>query len=310
MAEVPDFLSSETLIDEEIAQILQSLDHRHSLLRTTLLSHRILRSRLTSAQTKPSSRHHRADSLAAALRTVDAQLRLNTSKTYRACAGATCFAARDPDPAAVDSGRVLGVRIDVLPHGKGKTYVMLLHRPQPNKAPEAWRVHRHTLPPAVGLEALLARYLPFPHGVEGAREEPQKEGRVKRQDLVGLVRAIRRAVMGWRRRVDAIEALKEEVLVGDEERRGRTTGSGASCVKRVWMPDEEGREAKIEWKGGLIASLRIRSDGVVEKCTVRDANGAERTAGSRLLMGTEETSVASLGDRIRELPGCLDGKQY
>lgn len=163
---------------------------------------------------------------------------------------------------------------------------MLLHRPYPALT-QAWRVHRHTVPAAaVRLDELVGRYLPFPKVDE--RTGVVKEGGGKGQDLVGLVREVRRKVVGWRRRVGAVEGLKGEY-------------EGDRGVKEILVPDVEGREVRIEWTDGRVALLRIAEDGVVEGCTVRDADGAEDRAAQRALMDMRGCNVAAIGGRIREL---------
>ncbi len=46
------------------------------------------------------------------------QAKHNALQLHRMCAGVTTFRVRDPDPAAVDGGRVFGVRIEVFGGGE------------------------------------------------------------------------------------------------------------------------------------------------------------------------------------------------
>ncbi|KAL9084702.1 MAG: hypothetical protein Q9165_007950 [Trypethelium subeluteriae] len=288
----------------QVAQV-EHLRQRHSLLRTTILSHPQTHHRLHHPKQTLPTHYPTRNSLTRASTLLTSQTHINTTNTHRLCAGATLFTARDPDPHAVDAGRILGVRIDVLLGGRVSVpYTLLLHRPHPALTP-ALRVHKHTVPPAVGLDALLERWLPFPR--VDVRAGTVKEGG-RGQDLVGLVRALRRRIVGWRRRVEAVEGLRGELGLrgGEGVGEGKERREGEGEVEGIAAVDAEGREARVEWKGGLVALMKVGVDGVVEACTVRDADGVESKVGQRLLMAGQDCTVASLGERIRDLPRRLE----
>ena len=281
-----------------MVSIVQMLRQRRSLLSTTLLSHRKTRRRLDTAKryTPADCAHDVTQYLAC----IDDQYRINTENTYRVCAGATLFEVRDPDPYAIDKGRVLGLRLDVLVDGQPSRapFTLLLHRPYPDLT-SAVRVYKHTIPTAAAaLDALIAQYLPFPAVDVRARtvKEPRK------QDLIGLVRELRRALVAWQRRMKAIEELQREFAL-DKKDGGRSVAKDA--ILKIHSLDAEGREVHIEWTG-FAAVLRIANDGVVEGCNIRDADGLEEKSGQRLFMAGQGRTIASIGDWIRDFLGPLE----
>ncbi|KAF2229060.1 hypothetical protein EV356DRAFT_23671 [Viridothelium virens] len=196
MQEAPAATEPIERVQDQVARLESQLEHlrqRHSLLRTTILSNQQTHRRIQHAKLTLPTSPSTPDPLTRASTLLTEQTHLNTTNIYRLCAGATLFTASDPDPHALDAGRILGVRIDVLLNGQiSVPYTLLLHRPYPDLTP-ALRVHKHTVPAAVGLDRLLQRWLPFPR--VDVRAGTVKEGR--KQDLVGVRwRELRR----WMRR--------------------------------------------------------------------------------------------------------------
>ncbi|KAH8882689.1 hypothetical protein GQ53DRAFT_811959 [Thozetella sp. PMI_491] len=119
----------------------------------------------------------------ALLAAVDTTSIVLEENAYRMLAGITAFSVRDPDPYALDSGHLLGVRIDVCSNGRFKTpYFIFMLRAWPKR--RTWvKLAWHTVPPGVAVEALAERYLPAPKWTEdrlapGEREccRNQKDG--------------------------------------------------------------------------------------------------------------------------------------
>ncbi|EON66258.1 hypothetical protein W97_05651 [Coniosporium apollinis CBS 100218] len=282
--------------DTELARIrsqIQALRTRRSLLQTTLLSSPHTLTRLNRAK---ATQHAPPPALTDALKTVQSHHRLLQQTSHRLAAGATAFLVQDPDPAAagIDSGRVLGVRIEASVRGRfADPYFLLLHRPWQGSA--ALRVHKHTIPPCVPLPALLARWLPAP--LEKDKEGAGKRQRGRRQDLGRLVREIRREVLSLHLRLAAVETLRREVGLApsepaaaavmeateeeddaiDEEqgveqppRRSDAHVPAKGGIEDIKALDPSVREVEITWADGRIARMKIARDGRIEGAVVRE----------------------------------------
>ncbi|KAL1648327.1 hypothetical protein SLS58_002080 [Diplodia intermedia] len=98
-------------------------------------------------------------SAASALAAIEKQQKHNLENLHRTCAGVTAFRVKDPDPCAVDNGKILGVRIEVSVKGRfAAPYYLLLNRS--SSGSEDLRIHKHTIPPCIPLRGLAAKYLP------------------------------------------------------------------------------------------------------------------------------------------------------
>lgn len=129
------------------------------------------------------------------------------------------------------------------------------------------------------LRALVARYLPAsPGGVETGKG-------AGRQDLVGLVREVRREIVGGERRKGAVEGV-----LGKE-------------VREVRVTDKEGRDVRVEWRDGAVGRVRVGKDGRVEKVVVLGERGRAREIERKL--GGGDGRVEGLVERVREVAGLL-----
>ena len=272
-------------LDTDIAAIraqISLLRHRRKNLSSVLLSSPSITTRLQRAShsTKPPP-----PSLARALTVLSKQARHNQTALHRICAGATAYRVRDPDPHAVDEGRILGIQIEVFVNRAFiPPYHLLLHRPSP--ASPALKIHHHTIPPCIPLAPLAAAHLPQPSAAGGDPARPA-------QNLPRLVRALRRELVAYHLRLAAVEKLRvvagvpsqateKEGELGDvlnaggemEMGRGgrRKRGQGRGSVVAV-VADAAVREARCEWSSGLTARMKVSKDGVVEKVVVRTAEG-------------------------------------
>jgi central kinetochore subunit Mal2/MCM21 len=192
---------------------------------------------------------------------------------------------QDPDPNAVDSGRILGVRIDVFASRRrefGTPYYLLLNQPEGKDG--RLRVHRHTIPVCIPLKALVENYLPFPKdGGDDLKGRPQ--------DLARFVRAVRRECVALGKRVEAVEGLREKL--------GR-----AQVVGEVRGLDKEGREVEIEFIDKHVARVSVGTDGRIEKVVlshgVRGGGASVRgKAIERIILGGDG-SIEGLVGRLSE----------
>ena len=223
---------------------------------------------------------------------------------YRACATATTFRVRDPDPHAVDGGAVLGVRVEVMSRARFiRPYFVLLNRPYAAAAadggarqPRALRVHRHTVPPCVPLAALAARYLPPPGPLQSSRrrdEDGQEDGDARaltsnKQDLPRFVRALRRELVRYHNRVAVIGDLRKAAGLEGKRRKSREAAEErdpASAIVDVSAADAGAKQIRVEWGDGKSGRLVMSDDGEVLKMVVQGASGQDREAVRQFLGG-------------------------
>ena len=186
------------------------------------------------------------------------------------CTGATLFESRDPDPYAVDNGRIIGVRIEAF-HRREKKFAkpnyILLNRPY-SQDTERLRVHRHTLPPYIPLKRLVDQFLtpPDSFATTGSGEGiPLKQLKQHKQDLSRLVREIRRELISYQRRKEAVLVLQEKVK----------HDNGENAIREIDAVDAELRELRIDWTNGSVARIRVSQKGDIEKILVVGADGKQ-----------------------------------
>lgn len=224
-------------------------------------------------------------SAATALTVVEKQQKHNLENLHRTCAGVTAFRVKDPDPYAVDNGKILGVRIEVSVKGRfAAPYYLLLNRPSMES--DNLRIHKHTVPPCVPLPALAARFLPQTPASDD--EESAKQGRI--QDLHRLVRELRQELVSHHLRLDVITKLRADAgLLEDVEdgsgKRKRKAGKGG--IEDVRALDLGAREIEISWTDESTVRILVSRKGVVEKVVAKsvDGNARQRAVERRVMAG-------------------------
>jgi central kinetochore subunit Mal2/MCM21 len=276
-------MSSTSDLDADIASLKSRL--------STLYAHRANLTSILLSQPNLSTRlqtpHSNADPALAAIR---AQHTRNTTNTHRACASVTAYKVLDPDPCAQNGGHILGISIDVTLRGKFVETYHVLFSYTIQAGEKVLRVHKHTVPPCVPLQALASKWLPDV-GKGKAGEEEVK------QDLVRFGKGIRRELVGWHLRVDAVAAMRREAALsepssspGDEPHRvlNAFTGSSSSVNSDSEEDEDEPnmpakivdiesdtavRQITITWSNRRTAVLSVNKDGRVEKAVVRMKDG-------------------------------------
>ncbi|KAF2452573.1 Cenp-O kinetochore centromere component-domain-containing protein [Lineolata rhizophorae] len=235
-------------LDAEIARVraqAESLRARRSLLASTVLSSPRTLARLRNAEkTSPSPE----PKLTSAIKRASEHAKLHQENLHRICAGITAFRVQDPDPHAVDGGRVLGVRIEAFSDGHFlPPYYLLLHKPHPHL--HSLRLHKHTIPPCIPLPALLSKHLPQPPPRRRRRRHDTARGTSPtgpddgdadgddadalpppRQDLPALARALRRELCAHHLRIAAVARARRAAGLPPE--RTRVPGSAAEAEVR------------------------------------------------------------------------------
>ncbi|EMR68707.1 putative cenp-o kinetochore centromere component protein [Eutypa lata UCREL1] len=229
---------------------------------------------------------------------------------YRTCASITTFRVQDPDPQAVDAGRVLGLRIEVMAKARFvRPYFVMLNRPWGAHARSFLRVHRHTVPACVPLSGLAARYLPPPlikrtaaeedadadADDDGEEEDDSRRRRAaakgkqqQKQDLPRFARALRRELVRYHNRVAVIGDLRK--AAGLEGKRRKSKEVMDPPIVDVSAADAEAKQIRIEWGDGKSGRLVMSDDGeilkmVVQKGAMGGGQGQDRETVRQFLGG-------------------------
>jgi central kinetochore subunit Mal2/MCM21 len=191
----------------------------------------------------------------------------------------------------VDSGNVLGIRIDVSNNGKFiRPYYVMLNKPFPGS--ELLRVHRHTVPSCIPLGILAEKYLPT--GKDATPIRNSKVPGAKKQDLRKFVRALRKEVVGYHNRLSAIKSLRKEFRLDEKESK---KGKGREkVISDISAADAEAKQVRIEWVDGKIGRCVVDEGGRVVKCVVVGEEGRDGETERAVLRG----GVGGIGERLRE----------
>lgn len=282
-------------IHELRARITTLRAHRANLA-SVLLSQPSLSTRLqTSIGATPDN------SLSKAYRLIAEQQKRNTENIYRSCAGVTAYKVLDPDPHAINNGNILGISIDVSLGGKNiDTYHILLNSVEQDDAGnKLLRIYKHTIPPCIPLQQLARRWLPD-------ADEKQR----RQQDLVRFGKILRKELVSWHLRVQAVEKMRKEAELDKQQKDVVTETVAGGTVLNAFVSDDEessdieaddriaktNRIVEIEsdtavrqiimtWSDRRTAILNVTKDGRVEKAVCRTKKGRRDTEFSRKAIG-------------------------
>jgi central kinetochore subunit Mal2/MCM21 len=110
--------------------------------------------------------------------------------------------------------------------------------------------------------------------------KPWKSGKgVRKQDLQGFVRELRRELVAWHMRVDAVDFLREKLGLVDAE--GRAQPFDVSPDRETGIislaPDAlEARYIRLEWADGRVGRFKLSNAGIVERAVVIGDQGREK----------------------------------
>ncbi|KAL1887513.1 hypothetical protein Sste5346_010174 [Sporothrix stenoceras] len=281
-------------LDDEIEQLREratTLRKQLQVQTSTLLSAPSTRSLLNDNLTRDAAAKKKL------LKLCDAHDSHKQQSLYRAGASVTAFRVRDPDPNAVDGGRVLGLRFDVMMGAQFlRPYYVLLNRDTERLRPggrsqtaaEApLRVHRHTVPPSVPLGGLATRYLGATQYAPSGPKSP---------DLYGFARATRRALVRYHNRLAVIGDLRKSVQQKATKAAAEAASSGMEIDAITFLADVSGADAeakqiRFDWADGRTGRLVLDDDGDIQKMVVIGATGAHDRAAVRDLLGDEKTAM-------------------
>ena len=114
------------------------------------------------------------------------------------------------------------------------------------------------------------------------------------QDCVNLAKSLRRELIGWQRRKEILQILREAygISPGDLPPLRRTKTS----IESIDYTDQQERDMKIKWYDGKVGRMEILNCGRIEKATVVDGSGKRD---KRLELILEAGRIADLPDRLR-----------
>ncbi|KZZ93340.1 Centromere protein Cenp-O [Moelleriella libera RCEF 2490] len=235
--------------------------------------------------------------------------------SYRISAPVTSFKVRDPDPNAVGGGHVLGLRFEIMSRGQFlRPYYVMLNRPYPGS--RCVRVHRHTVPPAVPLAGLAARYLPPPSSSSSSSSssaasaaaaaqrrrrgaEEEQDAATSRQDLDRFVRTLRREIVRYHNRLGVSADLRKRLGIDDRtSSSSRRSLTSPNALVDVGIADIEAKQINLTWADDRTGRLVMDDDGKVVKLVVFSANGRDwETAGE---IFTENDNIEDVARKLEE----------
>ncbi|KAJ5886647.1 uncharacterized protein N7473_009321 [Penicillium subrubescens] len=238
------------------------------------------------------------------------------SNHHRIAFGTTAFPFKDPG--SVGSSSLLGVRIDVCVRGGrfAKPYYVLLKSERVKGEKERrLRVYRHTVPAFIDIARVEGVYLSFPGSGKSQSQEgdsddeaensealkgARKSGR--RQDLRGFVRELRRELVAWHLRSDAIELLREKLGLSEEEAQidpaERLSPEARGGIVALAATAVEARYVRLEWEDGRVGRFKLSNGGIVERAVVIGDDGRDKQMEDAMTGGGGR--VETLLERLRE----------
>jgi central kinetochore subunit Mal2/MCM21 len=238
---------------------------------------------------------------------------------HRLALGVTSFPYIDPSP-ETSAVPLLGIRIDICSRGGryDAPYYLHLKRKHQNDSTselEELSVYRHTIPSHIPLRDYEAQYLPQRDEGYGS-EEPNETSNSNKQDLHTFVRHVRKDLVSWTLRREAIEILAEKLgLVpksteafdagGSDEYASfvaPTDKSNDSVFKTVAATAVEARFVRVVWANDRLARVKISDKGFVERAIVfGEVDGQERRmkATENVLVGDGLVRIEELAERLR-----------
>ncbi|RAH52152.1 hypothetical protein BO85DRAFT_454214 [Aspergillus piperis CBS 112811] len=346
-------------LDSEISSIraeICTLQHRRRILTSSLLSSRTLQ-RLSKSQppTLASQQHQQQQwtDISPLIQSTSTHAQTNH---HRIAFSTTTFPFTDPSPTS-ESPNLLGIRIDICARDGTytKPYYILLRRispktPQDEGKKREVRVHKHTVPAVVDMRKLERVFLPAStalntsqDGEEDAMmdEDQEQERQLKpwkhktpKQDLKSFVREVRKQLVVWHLRCDAVRYLREtlgvvrrgvnddDAIYEDDERpwernilgpnastTAATGGSGAGEETRIAKNELgivslaptalETVYVRVEWEDGRVGRFKISNTGVVERAVVIGDSGRDKQTEGVITGGDGrvETLLERLGKR-------------
>ncbi|KAJ5624376.1 hypothetical protein N7510_000685 [Penicillium lagena] len=253
------------------------------------------------------------------------------SNHHRIAFGTTAFPFKDPSPTA--SGDLLGLRIDVCArNGRfAKPYYVLLRRERARGSAgvdagaghprRRLRVYRHTVPAFISIAKLEQKYLPpsrqdsnwhreeqgenmnLEEDEEEDEDGPSKPGKesgsaARKQDVHGFVRELRRELVAWHVRVDAVDLLREKLALMESSTDMNTAPVEGTGIVSLSSTALEARYVRLEWEDGRVGRFKLSNTGLVERAVVIGDQGRDKKVEGA--MTGSGGRVETILERLRE----------
>jgi central kinetochore subunit Mal2/MCM21 len=238
---------------------------------------------------------------------------------HRIAFSTTSFPFKDPSPHS-EAPNLLGIRIDVCSRSGrfNRPYYFLLKREGADR--KRLKIHRHTIPAFIPLKELEEKYLPTPRQRTGGEagdegEEALKPWKRRKQNLPRLVRELRRELVAWHLRRDAVQWIREELGFPRETEDNPVTEANVSINRNGEsgldvLPESgkygivslaatslETRYIRLVWSDGRVGRIKLSNRGQVERAIVFGEDGREKTKEGVLVGG--DGRIESLVQRLR-----------
>lgn len=191
-----------------------------------------------------------------------------------------------------------------------KPYYILLRRERARgkSSQKRFKVHRHTVPAFIALSKLERVYLPT--GLERKAQSDEAEGvsdddddeessqvvkgqGTRRQDLRGFVRELRRELVSWHLRCDAVDFLRGKLgLHNEDDTPGSSEMEHGTGIVSLAPTAIEARYVRLDWTDGRVGRFKLSNTGLVERAVVIGDSGRDQQ--------TEE-AMTGAGGRVETL---------
>ncbi|PYI02342.1 hypothetical protein BO78DRAFT_377280 [Aspergillus sclerotiicarbonarius CBS 121057] len=330
-------------LDSEISAIraeIRTLHHRRRVLASSILSSRPLqRLSKTHSLPPPPNQSHRQQEWTDISPLIQSSASHAQTNHHRIAFSTTTFPFTDPSPNA-ESQNLLGIRIDICGReGRyTKPYYVLLRRVNQNKSGDGKKevkVHRHTIPSVVDIGRLERIYLPLESTTQNTAEDVEAEEQLKpwkrksrKQDLKTFVREVRKQLVVWHLRCDAVRYLREtlgvvtrgvddDAMYEDDERpwerdilgpSANVDGAGETRIAKnklgivsLGPTALEAVYVRMEWEDGRVGRFKISNTGVVERAVVIGDAGRDKLTEGIITGG--DGRVETLLERLGHVAG-------
>jgi central kinetochore subunit Mal2/MCM21 len=199
----------------------------------------------------------------------------------------TAFAFTDPS----DNTSDLGIRFDI-PHRDGtfdSPYYVVCKRCDTTSTDLT--VYKHTIPVFVHLEKYQDLFLPVRDEGYGSSDDSD----TVEQDLQAFVDHVRSDLVGWRLRVDAIAALREELGLDEAVERG------SHGITNIEATAVDARYVRILWDDGRVGRVKIDNSSTITKAVVyKQIDGQEQRCSRTESMLLRGGGLDQLAQQLRD----------
>lgn len=239
----------------------------------------------------------------------------------------TSFPFTDPSPECQALNPLLGVRFDICQQDGRYTKPYYLFCRRISASSQELRIHRHTIPPLVPIHDYEKQYLPLADEGYGGSEDSFSNGEhsgSRSQNLHALIKCVRRDLVSWKLRVDAIELVRDHLGLpptkhngeegqnteGEVERESETTrdtemsdedfeSSGKFGVRQLEICNLDASQVRILWADDRVGRFVLSPEGGIVKVAV--FNGDGRLADQERILLSNSATVYDLPRRLEKV---------